>query len=109
MAVKTLEQDLTFLGVSGVEDKLQKHVQSTIDALKNAGISVWMLTGDRVETGVSIAISSGLKSRRHELFFITDDHVHRDEIARKLIEFRQKAKRALLVIDGKTLDLIFES
>ena len=68
-----------------------------------------MLTGDRVETGVSIAISSGLKSRRHELFFITDDHVHRDEIARKLIEFRQKAKRALLVIDGKSLDLIFES
>lgn len=109
MAVKTLESNLTFLGVSGVEDKLQKNVQSTIDSLKNAGIQVWMLTGDRVETGVSIAISSGLKSRRHELFFITDDQVQKDEVARRLVEFRQRAKRSLLIIDGKTLDLIFES
>ena len=54
---------MSFLGVSGVEDKLQKNVQTTIDSLKGAGIQVWMLTGDRVETGVSIAISAGLKAR----------------------------------------------
>lgn len=67
--------DMTFLGVSGVEDKLQKNVQTTIDSLKGAGIQVWMLTGDRVETGVSIAISAGLKARQNELYFITD-HVN---------------------------------
>lgn len=71
-AVNLLEQDLDFLGVSGVEDKLQLNVQTTIDALKGAGLQVWMLTGDRVETGTSIAISAGFKSRTNELFFITE-------------------------------------
>lgn len=61
--VKQLEQDMNFLGVSGVEDKLQLNVQATIESLKGAGIQVWMLTGDRVETGTSIAISAGLKNR----------------------------------------------
>ena len=54
---------MTFLGVSGVEDKLQANVQTTIDSLKSAGIQIWMLTGDRVETGLSTAISAGLKSK----------------------------------------------
>ena len=31
-----------------------------------------MLTGDRVETGTSIAISAGLKSRQNELYYITE-------------------------------------
>jgi|TARA_B110000285_G_C14715983_1_gene419943 phospholipid-translocating ATPase len=47
-------------------------VQTTIDSLKGAGIQVWMLTGDRVETGTSIAISAGLKSKQNELYFITE-------------------------------------
>lgn len=37
-AVKSLEVDMNFLGVSGVEDKLQMNVQTTIDSLKGAGI-----------------------------------------------------------------------
>ena len=67
-----------------------------------------MLTGDRVETGTSIAISAGLKARQNELFFITD-HVIDQEIHNKLVEFRKRVKTTLLIIDGKTLDAIFES
>lgn len=78
-SLKLLEFDMNFVGVSGVEDKLQDHVQLTIESLKGAGIQVWMLTGDRVETGTSIAISAGLKSRKDELFFITE-HVIDSEI-----------------------------
>ena len=99
---------MNFIGVSGVEDKLQKNVQTTIDSLKGAGIQVWMLTGDRVETGTSIAISAGLKSRQNELFFVTEHTVHH-EIQQKLTEFRKKAKKCILIIDGKTLDTIFET
>ena len=73
--MKSIEKDMDFLGVSGVEDKLQEHVQTTIDSLKGAGIQVWMLTGDRVETGTSIAISAGLKSRTNDLYFVTE-HVN---------------------------------
>lgn len=67
-----LDAELDFLGVTGVEDKLQLHVQRTIEDLKSAGIQIWMLTGDKVETATSIAISSGLKAKRNDLFFMRE-------------------------------------
>jgi phospholipid-translocating ATPase len=45
-------------------DKLQDEVAITIENLRGAGIQVWMLTGDKVETATCIAISAGFKSRR---------------------------------------------
>ena len=47
-------------------------MEETIDSLKMAGIQVWMLTGDKVETATSIAISSGLKARKNYLFFMRE-------------------------------------
>lgn len=58
-----LEKDLELLGVTGVEDKLQDDVKMTIELLRNAGIKIWMLTGDKIETATSIAISTKLVSR----------------------------------------------
>ena len=43
---------MEFLGISGVEDKLQDNVKGTLKDIKDAGISVWMLTGDKIETAV---------------------------------------------------------
>ena len=59
-----LEEDLDLLGITGVEDKLQQDVETTIESLRLAGIQTWMLTGDKVETATCICISSGLKNRR---------------------------------------------
>lgn len=67
-----------------------------------------MLTGDRVETGTSIAISAGLKSKQNELYFITE-HVNQSEISLKLTDYRKKFKKTILIIDGTTLDTILES
>jgi phospholipid-translocating ATPase len=58
-----LELDLELLGVTGVEDKLQEGVKSTLELLRNAGIKIWMLTGDKVETATCIAISTKLVAR----------------------------------------------
>ena len=55
-----LETNLRILGVTGVEDQLQDFVPETLEALKEAGIRVWMLTGDKMETAVNIGISCGL-------------------------------------------------
>ncbi len=54
---------MEYLGVTGVEDRLQEDVLKSIETLRNAGVQVWMLTGDKVETAKCIAISTGLKSR----------------------------------------------
>jgi P-type E1-E2 ATPase len=39
---------MTFVAVTGVEDKLQRGVMETVGSLRSIGIKVWMLTGDKV-------------------------------------------------------------
>jgi phospholipid-translocating ATPase len=58
-----LERDIELLGLTGVEDKLQDEVKSTFELLRNAGIKVWMLTGDKIETATCIVISTKLVTR----------------------------------------------
>ncbi|EJW01195.1 HAD ATPase, P-type, family IC [Edhazardia aedis USNM 41457] len=58
--VSMLENDLTILGLTGVEDKLQENVKNTLESLRFAGMKIWMLTGDKLETAINIAISSKL-------------------------------------------------
>ena len=60
---RCLERDLELLGLTGVEDKLQDDVKSTLELLRNAGVKIWMLTGDKVETATCIAISTKLVAR----------------------------------------------
>jgi phospholipid-translocating ATPase len=58
-----LERNMELLGLTGVEDKLQDDVKSTLELLRNAGIKIWMLTGDKIETATCIAISTKLVAR----------------------------------------------
>lgn len=58
-----LEHDLELLGLTGVEDKLQEDVKGTLELLRNAGVRIWMLTGDKIETARCIAISTKLVAR----------------------------------------------
>ncbi|XP_049350886.1 phospholipid-transporting ATPase 1 isoform X2 [Solanum verrucosum] len=55
-----VEKNLTILGASGIEDKLQEGVPEAIESLRVAGIKVWVLTGDKQETAISIGYSSKL-------------------------------------------------
>ncbi|KAK2090772.1 putative phospholipid-transporting ATPase IF [Saguinus oedipus] len=54
-----IEKDLILLGATAVEDRLQDKVRETIEALRMAGIKVWVLTGDKHETAVSVSLSCG--------------------------------------------------
>jgi phospholipid-translocating ATPase len=42
-----MEGRLKLLGATGIEDKLQEGVPETIANLREAGIVVWVLTGDK--------------------------------------------------------------
>lgn len=67
-----------------------------------------MLTGDKVETATSISISSGLKSRKNQLFFMRE-LTSGNEIHQKLDVFCNYAQTCCLIIDGKTLSTIFNN
>jgi phospholipid-translocating P-type ATPase (flippase) len=55
-----LEQDLRLLGVAGIDDKLQMGVPNCVHELTTAGIHVWMLTGDKDETALAIALACNM-------------------------------------------------
>ncbi|GLT41731.1 hypothetical protein SLA2020_157740 [Shorea laevis] len=55
-----IECDLNLLGATAIEDKLQDGVPEAIEALRQAGIKVWVLTGDKQETAISIGLSCKL-------------------------------------------------
>ncbi|KAF8394813.1 hypothetical protein HHK36_018749 [Tetracentron sinense] len=55
-----IECNLNLLGATGIEDKLQDGVPDTIESLRQAGIKVWVLTGDKQETAISIGLSCKL-------------------------------------------------
>ncbi|XP_066603697.1 phospholipid-transporting ATPase VD [Prorops nasuta] len=63
----SLESQLTLLGATGIEDKLQTGVPEAIASLVDAGIIVWVLTGDKPETAVNIAYSARLFSPAMQL------------------------------------------
>ncbi|KAF5471430.1 hypothetical protein F2P56_008222 [Juglans regia] len=55
-----IESNLKLLGATAIEDKLQDGVPEAIEALRQAGIKVWVLTGDKQETAISIGLSCKL-------------------------------------------------
>lgn len=50
-----IEKDLILLGATAIEDKLQEGVPQCIETLRHAGIKIWVLTGDKLETAINIA------------------------------------------------------
>ncbi|KAF7095102.1 hypothetical protein CFC21_097342 [Triticum aestivum] len=59
-AADSIERDLILLGATAVEDKLQKGVPECIDKLAQAGIKIWVLTGDKMETAINIGFACSL-------------------------------------------------
>ncbi|KAK4248853.1 hypothetical protein C7999DRAFT_30692 [Corynascus novoguineensis] len=71
-----IERDLTLLGGTAIEDRLQDGVPDTIGLLGDAGIKLWVLTGDKVETAINIGFSCNLLNNDLDLLRI---QVNEDE------------------------------
>ncbi|KAJ3530672.1 hypothetical protein NM688_g7676 [Phlebia brevispora] len=98
-----LEKDLELLGLTGVEDMLQDGVKSTLELLRNAGVKIWMLTGDKIETATCIAISTKLVARNQYIHQVAKLKTG-DEVRHQL-DFLQNKLDCCLVIDGESLQL----
>ena len=53
----SLESKMKLIGATGIEDRLQEGVPDAIARLRQAGVVVWVLTGDKQETAINIAFS----------------------------------------------------
>uniref|UniRef100_A0A8C5EY96 Phospholipid-transporting ATPase n=1 Tax=Gouania willdenowi TaxID=441366 RepID=A0A8C5EY96_GOUWI len=115
-AFSYIERDLQLLGATGVEDKLQDKVQETIEALRLAGIKVWVLTGDKHETAVSVSLSCGHFHRTMNILELLQQRTDNDcaeqlrVLARRLVHGGKMIKEDHviqhgLVVDGASLSL----
>jgi len=87
-----IESNLTLLGGTVVEDKLQDKVPETIKELRAAGIKIWVLTGDKLDTAESIGYSCNLLSKEQKLFILKvmsgdDDEKVRENPYREMSQF----------------------
>uniref|UniRef100_A0A667YWP1 Phospholipid-transporting ATPase n=1 Tax=Myripristis murdjan TaxID=586833 RepID=A0A667YWP1_9TELE len=108
-AFSYIERDLQLLGATGVEDKLQDKVQETIEALRLAGIKVWVLTGDKHETAVSVSLSCGHFHRTMNILELLQQRSD-NECAEQLRRLARRIKEDHviqhgLVVDGASLSL----
>ncbi|KAK0711228.1 hypothetical protein B0H67DRAFT_555242 [Lasiosphaeris hirsuta] len=115
-AAEIIEHDFYLLGATAIEDRLQDGVPETIHTLQEAGIKVWVLTGDRQETAINIGMSCKLLSEDMMLLIVNEDNAvaTRDNIQKKLEAIRNQGDATIemetlaLVIDGKSLTFALE-
>ena len=83
---KIVEKDLIFLGVTAIEDELQDDVNETLKDFSNAGIKLWVLTGDKKDTAKSIAYSCGLFDDEEFNIFEINEGLNKRQLEARLNE-----------------------
>jgi len=101
-----IESDLTLIGGVGIEDKLQDKVPETLETLYNAGLYIWILTGDKRETAKNVGYSCKLIQPHSKIVQI--DALTVEDAENQLDEAIQKIdsdveSEYVLIIDGKSL------
>ncbi|OVA04457.1 Cation-transporting P-type ATPase [Macleaya cordata] len=124
-AADLMEKDLILVGATAVEDKLQAGVPQCIDKLAQAGLKIWVLTGDKMETAINIGFACSLLRQGMKQISITT--MNTDLLAQdankavkenilmqitngsQMIKLEKDPHAAFaLVIDGKTLAYALE-
>uniref|UniRef100_A0A7N0UB60 Phospholipid-transporting ATPase n=1 Tax=Kalanchoe fedtschenkoi TaxID=63787 RepID=A0A7N0UB60_KALFE len=128
-----MEKDLILVGATAVEDKLQKGVPQCIDKLAQAGLKIWVLTGDKMETAINIGFACSLlrqgmkqicitmitetknQDAKKDVWVLVTDQAVKENItmqitnASRMIKLEKDPHAAFaLIIDGKTLSHALE-
>ncbi|KAK8540268.1 hypothetical protein V6N13_048664 [Hibiscus sabdariffa] len=119
-AAEMMEKDLILVGATAVEDKLQKGVPHCIDKLAQAGLKLWVLTGDKMETAINIGFACSLLREGMKQICITtlesdSKEAIKENILMQITNGSQMIKLEkdpyaafALIIDGKTLAYALE-
>ena len=94
-----IENKLVLLGCTAIEDKLQDGVPECIDKLGRAGLKIWVLTGDKLETAINIGYACSLLGNHQKQYVVSAD-------ADEVVDAEQRGddpKAALGAVAIKTL------
>uniref|UniRef100_H3AHS2 Phospholipid-transporting ATPase n=1 Tax=Latimeria chalumnae TaxID=7897 RepID=H3AHS2_LATCH len=126
-AYDQIERDLILLGATAVEDRLQEKAADTIEALHKAGMKIWVLTGDKMETATATCYACKLFRRNTQLLELTTKRLEEQSLHDVLFDLSKTVLRHSgslardnlsglsadmqdygLIIDGATLSLIMK-
>ncbi|XP_066475089.1 phospholipid-transporting ATPase IH isoform X2 [Tiliqua scincoides] len=126
-AYEEIERELILLGATAVEDRLQEKAADTIEALQKAGIKVWVLTGDKMETAAATCYACKLFRRNTQLLELTTKKIEEQSLHDVLFDLSKTVLRHSgsltrdtfsglsaemqdygLIIDGAALSLIMK-
>lgn len=106
-ALTKIQHGLTLLAVTGVEDRLADDVPRTLGMLRKAGIKIWMLTGDKLETALCIARS--LQLGGGESWYTAYECTSRRHAYELLHTLHSAVDNMDLIIEGETLEVCLQS
>uniref|UniRef100_A0A8B9BPY3 Phospholipid-transporting ATPase n=1 Tax=Anser brachyrhynchus TaxID=132585 RepID=A0A8B9BPY3_9AVES len=126
-AYEKIERDFILLGATAVEDRLQEKAADTIEALQKAGIKVWVLTGDKMETAAATCYACKLFRRNTQILELTTKKIEEQSLHDVLFDLSRTVLRHSdsltrdslsglstdmqdygLIIDGAALSLIMK-
>uniref|UniRef100_A0A8C2KG25 Phospholipid-transporting ATPase n=1 Tax=Cyprinus carpio TaxID=7962 RepID=A0A8C2KG25_CYPCA len=112
-----VETGMSLIGATAVEDRLQEEAAETMEALQGAGMKVWVLTGDKMETAKSTCYACRLFQRGTELLELTvrtlvDKKLNLYLMTSNLVSFLSYRSWSTanqdygFIIDGATLSIV---
>ncbi|PAV78498.1 hypothetical protein WR25_09553 [Diploscapter pachys] len=110
-----IEKNFELIGISAIEDRLQDGVIETIEKIQMAGIRVWVLTGDKLETAMNIGSSCKLLSPKvPTLLLETQDAVSTTQKINGFVStlgdnLSSKNLRLALIVDATSLSFVLNN
>ena len=108
-----LEKDFELIGSTALEDKLQDGVPETIEMIRQAGIKLWVLTGDKIETAINIGYACRLLDDSINQYIIdatsSNDVNKQISIADKKQNSIINKKEMGVIVSGDALLKVFEN
>uniref|UniRef100_A0A8C5B0P3 Phospholipid-transporting ATPase n=1 Tax=Gadus morhua TaxID=8049 RepID=A0A8C5B0P3_GADMO len=105
-AYDQIETQLVLLGATAVEDRLQEEAADTVESLHQAGMKVWVLTGDKMETAAATCYASKLFRRGTRVLELTTKRTEEQSLHDALLS--GECSDFGLIIDGATLSAVLQ-
>ncbi len=104
-APEALEQDLTYLGLSGMIDPVRPEVKAAIEECRSAGIRPIMITGDHRDTAAAIAMELGIIRSADEaitgaMLNEMDDETFARDIEKYSVYARVQPEHKVRIVNG---------
>ena len=91
-AYALVEKNYYLLGATAIEDKLQDNISNVLYNFIEAGIKIWVLTGDKMDTAKSIAYSCKLLDHSFIIFQFDNGNINFDNKSEMISKIRETLK-----------------